>query len=318
MKSSKVRFRDFPDDNSRQTLIHLLHRATGRNLIEVSESKSKVDFEITGPYSPDSDSIRTPLNRKIVRGFYSKTSKGAHISKAGLATGITPSSSARKNVWFTGENERPPFGDWDAYLSFETRFFDERNIYFPLWLVTSTNLISTLDYSYWGIANPRIESFIEPRKLNESKRKFACAFIGKNYPHRLHAIRALRKIGKVDVFGAGVRRPVQNPSLIAKDYKFAICFENDLYPGYVTEKPFEAYLSGTVPLYDGIDTENYLNREAMLNLSQFESTYDWIEMIAELHRNDTAYEQIYKKPLLAKVPDIPSVLRKLNGLLSNG
>jgi len=203
-------------------------------------------------------------------------------------------------------------------LSFETRFFDERNIYFPLWLITSTNLIRNLDYSYWRVANPRIESFIETRKLTEKKKKFACAFIGKNYPHRLHAIRALRKIGKVDVFGAGVRRPVQSPSLIAKDYKFAICFENDLYPGYVTEKPFEAYLSGTVPLYDGIDTENYLNQEAILNLSQFDSTHDWLDKVAELHQNDVAYEQIFEKPLLAKVPDIPSILRKLKGLLSDG
>ena len=318
MGVSKVRFRDFPEDESRRTLIHLLNRATDNNLIEVNDKKSIVEFEITGPYSPDSDSIRTPLNRKIVRGVYSKISNGAHISMHGLATGITPSSSAKKNIWFTGENKRPPFGDWDAYLSFETRFFDERNIYFPLWLITSTNLIRNLDYSYWRVPNPKIESFIESRKFAVKKKKFACAFIGKNYPHRLHAIKALRKIGKVDVFGAGVRRPVQNPSSIAKDYKFAICFENDLYPGYVTEKPFEAYLSGTVPLYDGIDIEKYLNEEAILNLSQFESTDDWLDKVAELHRNEFAYEQIFEKPLLAKVPDITSILQKLKGLLSNG
>ena len=318
MGLSKIRFRDFPEDESRRTLMHLLLRATDKDLIEVIDKKSIVEFEITGPYSPDSDSIRTPLNRKIIRGVYSKISNGAHISMQGLATGITPSSSAKKNIWFTGENKRPPFGDWDAYLSFETRFFDERNIYFPLWLITSTNLIRNLDYSYWRVANPRIESFIESRKLTEKKKKFACAFIGKNYPHRLHAIRALRKIGKVDVFGAGVRRPVQNPSLIAKDYKFAICFENDLYPGYVTEKPFEAYLSGTVPLYDGIDTEKYLNEEAILNLSHFDSTHDWLEKVAELNQNDVAYEQIFEKPLLAKVPDISSILRKLKGLLLDG
>ena len=75
----------------------------------------------------------------------------------------------------------------------------------------------------------------------------------------------LSKIKNVDVYGAAVRRPIADPSKIAPDYKFILCLENDLYPGYVTEKPFEAYLSGAIPLYYGLDNLGFLNQKSIIN-----------------------------------------------------
>ena len=34
-----------------------------------------------------------------------------------------------------------------------------------------------------------------------------------------------------------------------KSYKFNICFENSSYPGYLTEKLFDAFMGGCVPIY---------------------------------------------------------------------
>ena len=42
---------------------------------------------------------------------------------------------------------------------------------------------------------------------------------------------------------------------VARNYRYFLCFENDLYPGYVTEKPIEAWASGSVPLWRGIDPD---------------------------------------------------------------
>ncbi|WP_281650799.1 glycosyltransferase family 10 [Helicobacter bilis] len=36
-----------------------------------------------------------------------------------------------------------------------------------------------------------------------------------------------------------------------KSYKFNLCFENSSYPGYLTEKLFDAFLAGCVPIYWG-------------------------------------------------------------------
>ena len=38
------------------------------------------------------------------------------------------------NIWYTGENIRPPVNsEWDALLSFETDKYIPRNIYLPFW-----------------------------------------------------------------------------------------------------------------------------------------------------------------------------------------
>lgn len=35
------------------------------------------------------------------------------------------------------------------------------------------------------------------------------------------------------------------------DYRFAICYENGVFPGYITEKPFDCFLTGTIAVYHG-------------------------------------------------------------------
>lgn len=36
-----------------------------------------------------------------------------------------------------------------------------------------------------------------------------------------------------------------------RHFRFALCFENCVFPGYVTEKVFDCFLSGCVPIYLG-------------------------------------------------------------------
>ncbi len=303
-----VRFRDFPSRTSRAPLLSLINLASGRDFNVIEDINVRVDVEITGPYGGDSDSYPTPFLKKTSRGLLSRITRGKHLSIPSLAVGITPNPLAKINIWYTGENQRPPFGAWDVYLTFDAKFPTANNFYFPLWILTSTDLISKIDYSYWGRISPTIRELMSSRVLSKPKKKFACAFIGKNYRLRLHAISELRKIGEVDVFGPGSRRPVDRPSEIAGDYSFTICFENDLYPGYVTEKPFEAYLSGSVPIYYGIDSERYLNPSALLNLYDFESQEQWLNRIKELNSHEDKYRSIYARPLLSKSPDLSKLL----------
>jgi len=303
-----VRFRDFPKDDSRKSFIKILEFCFSRSFVEVDEENELVDVEITGPYGGLSDSYKTPLMKKTARAIYSRTTRGKHLSKPNLATGITPSSLAKFNLWYTGENQRPPYGNWDAYLSFDCKIAPARNFYLPLWLLTSTDWILDLEYSYWGSPKPKLSELFQKRDLGNSKSKFACAFIGKNYPVRLHAIEALRKIGKVDVFGEGARNPVKNPSEVARDYKFVMCFENDLYPGYVTEKPVEAYLSGAIPLYYGMDEMKYLNNESMINLNDFDSMEGWLDQIAAHNTNNSTYIYTHSQPLLKKAPELSDLI----------
>ena len=310
-----VRFRDFPNRTSTAPLKSLIELASGQEFEICEDINAHVDVEITGPYGGDSDSYPTPFLKRTSRGLLSRMTRGKHLSIPSLAVGITPNPLAKLNIWYTGENQRPPFGAWDAYLTFDAKFPTSNNFYCPLWILTSTDLVSKLEQSYWGRNSPTTQELLSPRVLRKPKKKFACAFIGKNYRLRLHAISELRKIGEVDVFGPGSRRPVDSPSDIARDYRFTMCFENDLYPGYITEKPFEAYLSGSVPIYYGIDSERYLNSSALLNLYDFESQEQWLNKVKELNSHKDLYESTYSQPLLNKSPDLTKLLDFLRNKL---
>jgi hypothetical protein len=315
-ESISLRFRDFPVGSDMSGLKSLIELASEREVKICQDISKIVDVEITGPYGGVSDSYKTPFIKRASRGVFSKFTKGEHVSIPSLAVGLTPNPLARVNIWYTGENERPPFGKWDLLLGFDAKLPSKNNFYLPLWIFTSTDLIAKLDTSFWGRNEPTIVELLKSRELKEQKKKFACAFIGKNYPMRLHAINELRKIGKVDVFGQGSRRKVERPSDIAKQYRFTICFENDLYPGYVTEKPFEAYLAGTIPIYYGIDSEKFLNPLALLNLDNFDSLDEWLFRIDKLNSDQILYESTYSQPLLLKSPDLGDLLKLLRLKLS--
>ena len=60
---------------------------------------------------------------------------------------------------------------------------------------------------------------------------------------------------------------------VLKRYKFSICFENAKnYPGLITEKIFDCFASGTVPIYYGApNVSDYIPENCFINFSQFSS-----------------------------------------------
>jgi len=313
-----IRFRDFPKDIARNWLIEIIELATENPVIAVkdSDTEAKVDLEITGPYGGNSDDYKTPFLKKLLRFGYIKITNGHHLSKRFLSAGKQPSKTATKNIWFSGENERPPQGMWDGYLSFETKIPADRSIYLPLWMLTCTDMLKTNNRTYWNQQVPTVKSLLQPRKFKPKRKNFCCSFIGKTYPMRLHALEFLSQIKEVDVFGTSVRNPKQYPGEVASNYNFCLCFENDIYPGYVTEKPFEAYIAGTIPLYFGYDVENYLNPKAIINLLDFKNFNDWTSYIINVNKNDDLYEEIFTQPLLIREPNLNDAITLVKSILS--
>jgi hypothetical protein len=225
----------------------------------------------------------------------------------------------QKLVWFTGENVRPPFEGFDLTYSFDVDSYGGSNVYLPLF-----NL--SLDWFQDGqiergleairsgrVVTPTNASF--PRQTDITERKyFACAFIGNPEPLRLRALAALESLGQVDVFGNAVGRPVPNKHEIAKDYKFMLCFENDLYPGYVTEKALEAWVSGCIPLWRGIDQSRILNPKAMLNANDFETLDDFIQEVARLRDSPSELKKMSSEPLFSYEPSLLNAAEALRNL----
>ena len=274
-----------------------------------------MDLEITGPYNSQSDNIKTPFSIRLRRFGYIVFTNGKHLARRDLAVGIQPLKSAKKNIWYTGENERPPQGDWDGYLSFDTNLPKDRCVYFPLWFLTSTDLFKSTTESYWGGKVPTINELLDGRIYKPGKRKFAASFIGKNYSMRLHAIEALSQISSIDIFGESVRNQIRIPAKIARKYKFIMCFENDIYPGYVTEKPIEAYIGNAIPLYYGLDTANYLNSKSIINLTNYTNLSEWKKYVNDVQNSSTLYKRIFEEPILSKKPSLAPALELIRKVL---
>ena len=77
-------------------------------------------------------------------------------------------------------------------------------------------------------------------------------------------------------------------------FLFNMAFENSIEPGYVTEKPFDALVSGTVPVYLG-DSTHLKSLLPHPKAAIFVSDYTNIESLAKyllyLSKNETAYEE---------------------------
>jgi hypothetical protein len=136
----------------------------------------------------------------------------------------------------------------------------------------------------------------------------------------MHALTALSKVGKVDVYGGIARNTPRNSAIekfkIAQDYKFVFAFENDLFPGYVTEKAPEAWATGSIPLYWGFDIRKSFNSAAMLNLMDFPNLDSYVEAVAEVEKSESKWLEIANQPLLLERPSLESVIELLKAKLA--
>lgn len=139
-------------------------------------------------------------------------------------------------------------------------------------------------YAYWILR--------QWRKWKSPTRKLAI----KNELHsiRLEAVEFFGQKDRIDLFGADwdklERLPVTwqkrlrgimqklNPTPCKdkldtiKDYKFAICFENVSYQGYITEKIIDCFVAGVIPIYLGApDIRDFVPKEAFIDMGSFES-----------------------------------------------
>lgn len=75
-------------------------------------------------------------------------------------------------------------------------------------------------------------------------------------------------------------------------FKFMICFENSITPGYLTEKPFQAWFAGTIPIYVGDTTK--LNSKAYLDARD----PNIFERIKEIDSNEYLFKQMQSEELI--------------------
>jgi hypothetical protein len=86
------------------------------------------------------------------------------------------------------------------------------------------------------------------------------------------------------------RGPVKTKNDMMRRYKFAIAYENAGFPGYVSEKIFDAFFAGCVPIYQGApDVTDYIPPETFIdkrNFPDYPSLYRFLRGMSDKEYND--------------------------------
>ena len=206
-------------------------------------------------------------------------------------------------IFYTGENERP----WDYHchysISFDHHEFDGRNYRLPLYVIYD------YDNHFRDVPNTSTVHRL-PSDLNEQKG--FCSFVVKNggcdmrnkWFHKLNEYKQVASGGPL-FNNIGYILPRGEESVQAKinflnSYKFNLCFENSSYPGYATEKLYEALCAKTIPIYWGSPTiEVDFNPKAFLNYHDYGNDQDFFEAIKEIDQVPDMYEEMYLAPMFA-------------------
>jgi hypothetical protein len=305
-----VRFSNFwanADSAINFFFLPLIERIYENEILLVVDPTQFVDLEVFSVMkAPDSP------YRKLIRKVNQRGLSRVETFK------INKPRNAAKTIWFTGENERPPIAqDHDIYLSFDSDSFFPKNLYLPLW-VLNINWFN-LPPAHGFISFYSKESdLMKPREVNldeVNSRKFCCAFINNPEPVRLGILRELNKVKQVDLFGSLNAQIKPDKLVVAREYKFILCFENTLYPGYVTEKIVEGYQSTALPLYWGIDEFGYFHEDSNLNFRNYTGSADYIKSILDLDQDSKQLVTKLNSPLIKRSFEMDEFIQKMRRIL---
>lgn len=190
-------------------------------------------------------------------------------------------------IQYIAENLRPNYWEADFSLSFDFEEYSDRNFRLPLYIM------------YGSIANllEKQNDFTE----SDLKPNF-CNLISSN-PNanfRNNFFKLLNSQKHVDSGGVYLNNigfPVQNKLQFIKDYRFTISFENSSFPGYTTEKIYEAMISGSIPIYWGNERiGEEFNTKSFINVHDFKNLHDVVEHVLELENNPTMFSNLLLQP----------------------
>ena len=209
-------------------------------------------------------------------------------------------------IFYTGENQRAAHYNCHHAITFDHMDTPE-HYRLPLYVIYDW------DNRRKGIAN-----------INDCERSFGdlleqrqfCSFIVKNPSCQMRNdfFLKMNKYKKVDAAGPwmnnvgylldGGENACQAKLDFLPKYKFNICFENASYPGYATEKLYEALIGRTVPIYWGSPTIDCdFNTKAFLNWHDYLDSDRLLDKVIELDNDPEYYTEMYLEPMFHNFKD---------------
>jgi hypothetical protein len=221
-----------------------------------------------------------------------------------------------KTILISAEHQSPQLSRCSYSLSFDTDDWLGRNCYCPYWY----NRLKWPDFnkkphpieiSSHTSFEPQIsiDSLLSTRKLDfELEDKQFCALVAGNPdPLRINLFNLLSTYKEVAGYGNLFGNPWRKPKhYLLNKFKFCLCPENCLSPGYITEKIFDAWSCSTIPIYYGpSDLQSFnINPNAIINYHDFDSALNFLDFIRHIDSSEVTYKSIYEEPLLLSRPSL--------------
>lgn len=217
-----------------------------------------------------------------------------------------------KKIFFTGENVRPNFKRCDYSLTFDADEHEGKNFRLPLWyLYIDWFEVNSYDNPDWLI--PESYLYNDNEFTQKKKDKFCSIVYGKQIESRINAIQNISSNYKqVDVFGKansnyylpdGEKYKLD----LISNYKFSLCYENSVTPGYHTEKLLHGKVAGNIPIYYGDKSigEDF-NPDCFINAVDM-SDEELIQKIIELDQSDNLYNKMAKEPIFTEKVSLDNI-----------
>ena len=226
-------------------------------------------------------------------------------------------SKAKIKIFYTGEciSKNAIDKTWSKYsdncinnvdLSLSFDRIDENKyknyVRFPIWIFYNFNgLLDNKNYTKDDIK--KVIDNINNAKSN--KNKFASLVAS----HDATNIRTqmYNQISKIDNINCPSKlfhnddtlKSVFNDNKIEylKNFKFNICPENTISDGYITEKLFDAFKAGCIPIYNGDENIelDLVNKNALLFFKKDEDNAELLKEIEKLHKDDKLFDSFQKQ-----------------------
>lgn len=217
-----------------------------------------------------------------------------------------------KKIFYTGENVRPTYLTYKHAITFDLEN-SPRHYRLPLYVLDMMGAV----YEGWSDDYLQLcdRQLGDPEKLWD--RKF-CSFIqtNGNTSVRNEFFSSLSKYKKIDSGGSHLnnigyiipRKKLENKLNFLLEYKFNIAFENQSYPGYVTEKILNAFQANTIPIYWGTNNtiQRDFNKKSFINCHDhgtFGNVIKYIQHLDSPEGKNEYLDMLYSTPFVDNRPN---------------
>jgi len=204
-------------------------------------------------------------------------------------------------VFFTGENSEPDMQGCEFAMTFSTLVNHQNHLRLPLWVYENRG---------WGYGP---EHLVKPantdwEKIAREKTKF-CNFVYLHeVPYRDAIFRQLNAYKQTDAAGRCLNNMngwtvSMSPNRLAgkidfmRRYKFTLAVENNIWPGYMTEKLVDPMFASSIPIYVGDpQAHESFDPASYIDFACFQNMKEMMEFVREVDNDRALYLKLLSAP----------------------